>query len=186
VVQNSHFATDPLLPVGSDTIDPAENDAEIKQLGVLTAPVTSTKYWQGIFKSPTLPAFTDCHPSFFGTRRNYVGKGTTDTYHSFHAGLDFCGQVGDPITASADGIVIFTGLLVAHGNTTIIDDGWGIYTLYSHQSQINVQVGQTVKAGDPIGLVGATGRVTGPHLHFEVWVNGIQVDPLNWLAASYP
>ena len=186
IIKDGNYPTDPVLTVGSDTIDPAENDAEIKQLETITAPVTPTKYWQGGFTNPTLPQFADCHPSFFGDRRNYVGSGTTKTYHSFHAGLDFCEQVGDPLFAAADGVVVFTGMLTAHGNTTILDDGWGIYTLYAHQSEIDVQVGQTLKAGDKIGLAGATGRVTGPHLHFEVWVNGVEVNPVDWLKNVYP
>jgi murein DD-endopeptidase MepM/ murein hydrolase activator NlpD len=186
IVKDGEYPTDPVLTVGSDTLDPVENDAEIKQLQQLTAPVTPTKYWQGGFKNPTLPQFADCHPSFFGDRRNYIGSGTAQTYHSFHAGLDFCEQVGDPLYATADGVVIFTGLLTAHGNTTIIDHGWGIYSMYSHQSEMDVQVGQTVKAGDQIGLAGKTGRVTGPHLHLEVWVNGVEVNPVDWLTNIYP
>jgi murein DD-endopeptidase MepM/ murein hydrolase activator NlpD len=186
IVKSGNYPTDPLLSVASDTIDPTTNDAETQQLDQLTAPVTPTRYWQGGFKNPTAPVFADCHPSLFGDRRNYVGQGTNDTYHTFHSGLDFCGQVGDPIYAAADGIVIFTGKLTVHGNTTIIDHGWGIYSMYCHQSEFNVQVGQQVKAGDLIGKVGATGRVTGPHLHFEIWVNGIEVNPLDWLAKTYP
>lgn len=186
VIQDGHYPTDPVLVVGSETTDPVENEAEQKQLAGLIAPVTSTKYWQGGFQSPVLPEFTDCHPSYFGNRRNYIGSGTDTTYHSFHAGLDFCEQVGNPITAAAEGIVVFTGMLTVHGNTTIIDHGWGIYSMYSHQSQIDVQVGQQVKSGEQIGLAGRTGRVTGPHLHFEVWVNGIQVNPLDWLKKTYP
>jgi murein DD-endopeptidase MepM/ murein hydrolase activator NlpD len=115
-----------------------------------------------------------------------VAPGKNESYNSFHAGLDFCGQVGTPIAVAADGTVVFTGMLTVHGNTTIVDHGWGIYTLYAHQSEINVTVGQQVKAGSQIGLVGQTGRVSGPHLHWEVWVNGVQVDPLDWLANTYP
>jgi murein DD-endopeptidase MepM/ murein hydrolase activator NlpD len=185
IIQSGNYPTDPLLSVSADTIDPTTNDDETKKLTQLTAPITPTRYWQGQFENPS-PDFPDCHPSLFGDRRNYVGEGTNDTYHSFHSGLDFCGQVGSPITATADGVVIFTGMLTVHGNTTIIDHGWGIYSMYCHQSAINVQVGQTVKTGELIGLVGATGRVTGPHLHWEIWANGIEVDPLDWLAKSYP
>ena len=184
VVQSGNFPTDPLLSVEPETIDPVVNDAEQKKLEEITAPATATKYWQAGFTSPS--SFPDCHPSYFGDRRNYIGIGTNQTYFSFHAGLDFCGKVGDPITAAADGVVVFTGLLTVHGNATIIDHGWGVYSMYCHQSQVNVQVGQTVKAGDLIGLVGITGRVTAPHLHFEIWVNGIEVDPLDWLGNSYP
>jgi murein DD-endopeptidase MepM/ murein hydrolase activator NlpD len=90
------------------------------------------------------------------------------------------------IYAAASGKVVFTGLLVVRGNTTIVDHGWGIYTCYYHQSQILVKVGDQVQQGQLIGQIGATGRVTGPHLHFEVWVNGIQVSPIAWLSNVYP
>jgi murein DD-endopeptidase MepM/ murein hydrolase activator NlpD len=72
------------------------------------------------------------------------------------------------------------------GNATVIDHGWGVYSGIWHQSEIQVQVGQTVQKNQIIGLVGGTGRVTGPHLHWEVWVNGIQVNPLDWLINTYP
>jgi len=123
IIQSGNYTTDPLLSVAADTIDPTTNDAETQQLDKLTAPVSSTRYWQGEFKNPTLPQFANCHPSLFGVRRNYVGTGTNETYHSFHSGLDFCEDVGSPITSAADGVVIFTGMLTVHGNTTIIDHG---------------------------------------------------------------
>lgn len=185
VIQSGNYPTDPILSVAADTIDPTANDTEIKQLAQLTAPVTANRYWQGQFTNPS-PDFPDCHPSYFGNLRNYISPSTNETYHSFHSGIDFCGQTGVPIVAAADGVVVFTGLLTIHGNTTIIDHGWGIYTVYCHQSQIDVNIGNQVKAGDLIGLVGETGRVTGPHLHWEVWVNGVQVDPLDWLNQTYP
>jgi murein DD-endopeptidase MepM/ murein hydrolase activator NlpD len=185
IIRSGNYPTDPLLSVAADTIDPTTNDAETQKLVQLTAPVTPTRYWQGGFKNPS-PDFPDCHPSLFGDRRNYVGQGTNDTYHTFHSGLDFCGRVGTSIIAAADGVVSFTGMLTVHGNTTIIDHGWGIYSMYCHQSEFDVQVGQQVKAGDLIGKVGATGRVTGPHLHFEIWVNGIEVNPIDWLSNTYP
>jgi murein DD-endopeptidase MepM/ murein hydrolase activator NlpD len=100
--------------------------------------------------------------------------------------VDFCGGEGLPITAPADGIVVFAGPLTVRGNATIIDHGHGIYTGYWHQSEINVSEGETVTKGQQIGLVGGTGRVTGAHQHFEVWANGVQVDPLDWLQNIYP
>jgi len=72
------------------------------------------------------------------------------------------------------------------GNTTIIDHGWGVYSGFWHQSKFYVQVGDIVEQGQVIGEVGGTGRVTGPHLHWELWVNGIQVDPYDWLIQAYP
>ncbi|RIK48923.1 MAG: peptidase M23, partial [Chloroflexi bacterium] len=82
--------------------------------------------------------------------------------------------------------VAFAGPWTVRGNATVIDHGWGVYSGIWHQSKIDVQVGQSVNKGDVIGLVGGTGRVTGAHLHWELWVNGIQVDPLDWLNQTYP
>jgi murein DD-endopeptidase MepM/ murein hydrolase activator NlpD len=72
------------------------------------------------------------------------------------------------------------------GNATYIDHGWGVYTGYLHQSQLLVQAGDRVETGRLIGMVGNTGRVTGPHLHWEVWVGGVPVQPLEWTSRSYP
>ena len=91
-----------------------------------------------------------------------------------------------PITAPAAGKVVFAGLWTVRGNATIIDHGWGIYSGFWHQSEIDVQVGQVVEQGQVIGLVGGTGRVTGAHQHWEVWANGVQVNPMDWLQQSYP
>ena len=101
-------------------------------------------------------------------------------------GLDFCGGEGLQIFAPAPGKVVFAAPLTVRGNATIIDHGWGVYSGFWHQSQILVNVGDTVEQGQVIGLVGGTGRVTGAHLHWDLWVNGIQVNPLNWLNQTYP
>ncbi|MBN2676595.1 MAG: M23 family metallopeptidase, partial [Anaerolineaceae bacterium] len=69
---------------------------------------------------------------------------------------------------------------------TIIDHGWGVFTGYWHQADILVHPGDQVSAGQEIGTIGATGRVNGPHLHWEIWVNGVQVDPQDWLDRMYP
>ena len=184
IVQSGNYPTDPLLVVEPDMIDPAVTDPELAWLTTTTVPATPTKYWQGLFQGPGY--FPDCFTSRYGNRRTYQGKGTNMEITSWHTGLDFCGGTGVPITAPADGVVIFAGPLTVRGNATIIDHGWGVYSGIWHQSEIKVQVGQTVKKGDVIGLVGGTGRVTGPHLHWEVWVNGIQVNPMNWLENVYP
>jgi murein DD-endopeptidase MepM/ murein hydrolase activator NlpD len=81
---------------------------------------------------------------------------------------------------------VFTGFLTVRGNATIIDHGWGVYSAYMHQSEILVKTGDRVTAGQLIGLVGGTGRVEGPHLHWEIFVGGVQVDPLDWLQRSFP
>jgi murein DD-endopeptidase MepM/ murein hydrolase activator NlpD len=100
--------------------------------------------------------------------------------------MDFGGGNGLPITAPAPGVVVFAGTLDIRGNATIIDHGWGVYSGFWHQSEFKVKVGDLVETGQVIGLVGGTGRVTGAHLHWEVWVNGIQVNPMGWLETVYP
>jgi murein DD-endopeptidase MepM/ murein hydrolase activator NlpD len=187
LIVSGNYPEDPLLYVDPVTIDPASTEPELQQLVNITLPATPTKYWNGDFISPAI-AYADStyFTSRYGNRRTYIGQGTELTVNGFHTGLDFGGGVGLPITAPANGVVVFAGPLTVRGNATIIDHGWGVYTGYWHQSQINVQVGQTVQQNDIIGLVGGTGRVTGPHLHWEVWVNGIQVDPLDWLINTYP
>lgn len=184
VLKSADYPEDPLLLVEPATIDPLVTAPESDQIASLTLHATETRYWTGIFQSPSY--FNDCFTSRYGNRRTYIGIGTEDKIFSFHSGLDFCGGEGLPISAPADGVVVFAGPLTVRGNATIIDHGWGIYSGIWHQSEIKVQAGQAVKKGDIIGLVGGTGRVTGAHLHWEVWVNGIQVSPMDWLNNNYP
>jgi murein DD-endopeptidase MepM/ murein hydrolase activator NlpD len=174
------YGFDPILTVPDETIDPATTQPEDEQVAALVAPVTPDRMWEGPFLYPG--AYTESFPSRFGSRRNYNGTG----YDYYHAGLDFYGGIGTRITAPARGRVVFAGPLTVRGNTTIVDHGWGIYTAYLHQSEIMVSVGDSVEPGQTIGLVGATGRVTGPHLHWEIWVGGVPVDPLEWVETTYP
>ena len=98
-----------------------------------------------------------------------------------HEGIDLGAPYGTPIAAAAAGVVIYAGWLGGYGNLTVIDHGGGLATAYGHQSSIVVGVGQSVARGEIIGYVGSTGHSTGPHLHFEVRVNGQPVDPLGYL-----
>jgi murein DD-endopeptidase MepM/ murein hydrolase activator NlpD len=98
-----------------------------------------------------------------------------------HTGIDIAADSGDPIYAAADGVVASAGSLGGYGNATVIEHGGGIATLYGHQSSILVSEGESVTAGEVIGRVGCTGACTGPHLHFEVRVDGEPVDPLGYL-----
>jgi murein DD-endopeptidase MepM/ murein hydrolase activator NlpD len=102
-------------------------------------------------------------------------------YYRMHSGLDIGGAMGQPIFAAKGGTVIRAGWNGGYGNSVIIDHGGGVTTLYAHQSQLEAAVGQTVSRGDIIGQVGSTGLSTGPHLHFEVRVNGVAVDPLQFM-----
>jgi murein DD-endopeptidase MepM/ murein hydrolase activator NlpD len=110
--------------------------------------------------------------SRFGLQRVLNGKP-----RSPHAGLDVAAPTGTPIHAPSDGIVIDTGNYYYCGNTVFIDHGHGLITLYCHLSEVVAKVGDPVKQGDRIGLIGSTGRSTGPHLHWTVYLNGVAVEP---------
>jgi murein DD-endopeptidase MepM/ murein hydrolase activator NlpD len=99
----------------------------------------------------------------------------------FHTGIDIGASTGTLIAAAGDGTVVYAGMKAGYGNTVIIDHGGGIATLYAHQSKIAVDSGVPVTRGQRVGAVGCTGYCTGPHLHFEVRVNGDPVDPMGWL-----
>jgi murein DD-endopeptidase MepM/ murein hydrolase activator NlpD len=98
-----------------------------------------------------------------------------------HNGVDMNGALGDPIRSSRSGRVIFAGVKGGYGNAVMIDHGGGMVTLYGHQSRIAVTNGESVQAGQVIGYVGSTGQSTGPHLHFEVRINGGPVNPAKYL-----
>jgi murein DD-endopeptidase MepM/ murein hydrolase activator NlpD len=181
-VRDGNYPYDPPLVVNSETVDVENTTPEDLQWADVVTPVTPVRLWQGVFQSPVPEYYSDCFPSRFGSRRSYNGS----TYDFFHTGLDFCGQVGTDIYAPANGTVVFTEATVVRGNATVIDHGWGVYTAYAHQSEILVAVGDAVSKGQLIGRVGETGRVSGPHLHWEVIVGGVQVDPLQWLTREFP
>lgn len=186
VVASGNYPQEALV-VSEELIDPAVTKPEEDQVAKMVEPVTATKFWQGVFNLPVyVPEGQEpCIYDRFGTRRSFNGS----AYDYFHAGMDYgvCYQEHPlDIYATAPGTVIFAGPLTVRGNATFIDHGWGVYSAYFHQKEIYVTVGQQVRAGDLIGQIGSTGRVTGPHLHFEVWVNGVQVNPLDWLNQPYP
>ncbi len=168
------------INVDPSFLDPAVTAPEDEQIKTITANTTPQKYWTGIFNVPLDEPI--CVYSGYGTRRSY----NDGPYDAYHTGIDYgvCSNLN--IYAPADGKVVFVGQLTVRGQATIIDHGWGVYSAYWHQSATYVQVGDSVKAGDLIGEIGATGRVTGPHLHWEIWVNGVQVNPQDWLDNAYP
>jgi murein DD-endopeptidase MepM/ murein hydrolase activator NlpD len=182
MINAGDFLYDRSLPVDPATLDPETNRTENDLWYNTSSVVTPDKLWDGLFSIPVDPVFADCYSSIFGSRRSYNGG----EYIYFHTGLDFCGQVGNSIYAAAPGVVVFSGPLTVRGNATMIDHGRGVYTAYMHQSEILVNVGDRVEQGQLIGKVGNTGRVEGPHLHFEVLVGGVQVDPLAWLTQVFP
>jgi hypothetical protein len=100
----------------------------------------------------------------------------------FHGGIDIAAATGIPVYAPQPGYVVYSGYYGGFGNVVVLDHGHTLYTLYGHNSQLLVQAGQYVSAGQPISLVGSTGRSTGPHLHFEVHYNQQYLNPMGYLA----
>ena len=114
--------------------------------------------------------------SDFGKARTYNGS-----LKGYHSGTDFRAKVGTPLVASNDGIIALVKDRFYSGGTVLINHGQGIYTCYFHMSAFDVKIGERVKKGQVIGLSGVSGRVTGPHLHFAVRINTVQVDPLQFI-----
>lgn len=113
----------------------------------------------------------------YGTRKNpFTNRGS-----EFHPGIDFAGEIGTPVKATGDGVVIFSGWQSGYGNVVILSHGYGLTTLYGHNSKLLVKKGDKVKKAQIISKIGSTGRSTGPHLHYEVRLNGNLVNPSKYL-----
>ena len=168
------------LQVPPETLDPANTKPEDEIINGVVNQVSPDKLWEGTFAYPS--SYFEAFPSFFGTRRSYNGS----DFIYYHTGLDLFGSSSTPVLAPARGRVAFSDFLTVRGNVTYIDHGWGVYTGYLHQSESLVKPGDMVEAGQTIGYVGSTGRVTGAHLHWEVWVGGVPVDPVEWTLAEFP
>jgi hypothetical protein len=154
--------------------DPELNQAETDRLAAIFANVTYPERWEWPYM---LPVPGGIITSRFGNDRSYNGG----EWYSFHTGTDFRRASGEPVQATAGGTVVLADYLEVRGNAVIIDHGHGVFSLYAHLSEPQVAVGDIVLQGQTIGLAGATGRSGGPHLHFEIIVNGTLVDPIRWL-----
>jgi murein DD-endopeptidase MepM/ murein hydrolase activator NlpD len=160
------------LPEDKVILSP-ENEARVeREQKVLAAvwPVDSARLWSGRFIDP-LPGKEIT--TTFGVRRiiNRIPK-------SSHSGIDLAADVGEPVRAPNDGVAVLAEDQFFSGNSVVLDHGQGIYTMFFHLSEVTVRPGQAVMKGDVIGRTGATGRVTGPCLHWGVRMQGAKVDPL--------
>jgi murein DD-endopeptidase MepM/ murein hydrolase activator NlpD len=175
-IHPAHYRTS-ALTVAPQFVQPGPD--ALKQIAadqVLTqkayASSASMPLWKGNFRAPVIAPQTER----FGTRRIFNG-----TLASNHKGLDFRAAPGTPVRASNSGVVVLAGPLYYAGNSVFIDHGMGLFTLSMHLSKITVREGQHVVRGQKLGLSGATGRVTGPHLHWAVRWQGAYLDPAKLL-----
>lgn len=146
---------------------------EAKRLAEIWDASAPERLWNGPFLRPV----PDAANSAFGTRSILNGE-----MRSPHGGADFGSAAGTPIKAPNSGRVVLAATCYYTGDTLVIDHGLGLFSLFAHLSATNVREGDVVKAGEIVGAVGASGRVTGPHLHWTVRANGARVDPLSLLS----
>ena len=146
---------------------------EQETVGAFKRTISEERYWQ----EPFTPPVPGCVTSPFGSMRLHNGKPTGD----FHAGLDQRGAAGTPIHPITAGVVKLIQKYNLRGGTVAIDHGQGVETIYLHMSAFAAKEGQRVTPGDVIGYIGSTGRSTGPHVHWTLYVNGEAVNPSQWM-----
>ena len=154
------------------SLDPGLIQQENNARASSFAQFTAQKLWSGPFIWPVAEVIV----SPYGIRRSYNGG----PVNSFHQGLDLAADEGVPVATGNSGRVAYVGSGPTHGNSVLIDHGDGVFSGYNHLSAVSVQVGQMVGKGDVVGLIGSTGMATGPHLHWEILVRGLPVDPVPW------
>jgi hypothetical protein len=173
-VRKGVFATEK-LQVGKQFVEPDPEqikraNAERQKLRGIFATTTPNKLWQGVFRVPLDGVSTGGN---FGKRRVLNGQPGSP-----HGGVDFPATTGTLVHATQRGRVVLAEELYFSGNTVVLDHGLGIYTFYGHLSEITAKAGDDLDVGAVLGKVGATGRVTGPHLHWGLTVEGARVNPL--------
>jgi murein DD-endopeptidase MepM/ murein hydrolase activator NlpD len=159
----------------TDTLLRIERERAMKQQ--IFRPAASPPEWSGAFVAPVLGAVS----LPFGTSRTFNGL-----LQSIHRGVDYSVPTGTAVVAANSGHVILSRELFYEGNCVVIDHGEGLLTMYLHLSEIQVAEGQSVRRGEKLGLTGATGRVTGPHLHLAASWNGMSVNPAALLNLQMP
>ncbi|MGI8554769.1 MAG: M23 family metallopeptidase [Pyrinomonadaceae bacterium] len=166
-------------PAGSFTLTNVESEAEENFIESELVRIEKTSNPQFL---PTMWAHLGKINNEFGYRRNPFGGRS----YEFHPGLDISGEKGDQVIAPANGTVVKAGWQGGYGNLIEIDHDNGLITRYGHLSKIEVQVGDTIERGQEIGLIGSTGRSTGPHLHFEIRLGDKAINPRRFLPPELP
>jgi murein DD-endopeptidase MepM/ murein hydrolase activator NlpD len=172
-IEDGHYKTQNVT-VSKTTEGLKPLPGELEAIQALKDTQTAVQYWNEPFVSPT----PDCQNSPFGVKRLHNGVPTGD----YHKGVDLRSPQGRPIRATAGGKIRISRMYRLHGGTVGIDHGQGVESIYIHMSKLNVAPGEMVKKGDVIGFVGSTGFATGPHLHWGMYVNGLPVNPNQWIA----
>lgn len=178
-VASGEFAQETIMftPEVGALLDPAITQPELRRVLEIYGIFTPEIRWEGAFQWPYVGRVS----SRFGTRRAYDG-----TIQSFHTGIDLAGELGTEILAPAPGEVVLAEMLQVRGGTVIVDHGAGVLSGFYHLDSIEAEVGQMVQQGDVVGRLGTTGLSTGPHLHWEVRVGGVAVNPQEWVEQSFP
>lgn len=172
-VKEKEYATQHLTITNKRQVNPNEQDMErITAERVRIKKALASWSNSDPLMREFVPPVNGERTSSFGLRRFFNGEPRNP-----HSGMDIDGNEGDPIVSPGAGTVVETGDFFFNGNTVFVDHGQGLVTMYCHLSRIDVKPGQSVGAGDTLGLVGSTGRVTGPHLHWSVSLNQAMVNP---------
>jgi peptidase M23-like protein len=182
-VRQSPFGVDEAAPASNSGFEQAVAQFNFLQRNAASATLSlgglrlvSPASLANLTSTPSLWPVIGHLTGMFGERMDpFSGEG------AFHTGVDISSQYGDGVRVTADGMVIEAGEHAGYGRLVVVDHGSGITTYYGHLSSYNVMVGQQLKRGDTIGNVGVSGRSTGPHVHYEVRINGAPVNPLRYL-----
>lgn len=157
-------------------IDRAVKETQMREQGILQLWETLSERQSLLSATPSIKPARGWFTSRFGYR--------IDPFSSkaiMHAGLDIAGPPGTPVYAPADGVISYVGFEEGYGKLVSIDHGYGVVTRFGHNSRIFVELGQKIKRRDVISAVGSTGHSTGPHVHYEVRIHGVPVDPINYI-----
>jgi murein DD-endopeptidase MepM/ murein hydrolase activator NlpD len=173
-IQDKQYETQHLTITDKRKVNP--NPLDMQRINSEKARISAAKAWWQDTPPTSLQLSKPVDGPFsspFGLRRYF-----NEQPRNPHSGLDIAAAEGTPITAPADGTVIATGDFFFNGNTVFIDHGQGMVSMYCHMNTIDIESGIAVKRGEQIGRVGKTGRVTGPHLHWSVYLNNVAIDPM--------